>query len=443
KAVGLAATMAASGLDVCAAEGSVLPFVRLLFADIGDAQSIADHLSTFAVRLARMDAMSRAAATDTLCLLDEIGSGTDPDEGAALARALLERLGERGAWAVATTHLGSLKTLAGERPEVVNASMEMDAVRLEPRYRFLVGVPGGSYGLVTARRLGLDAPVLARAEELAGEEGRSLAGLVSALTEQLAQARAEREETRRALEAAAARLAELDRLESEQEERVAERQKRRLEEIRALESQARGLLREVRREASLSASEREPERLRALGEKVREIERAGDQVREAMKPRDPELAPESLAAGAKVLHKGLGIVARIVEPPDADGTVVLARGAWRIRSQVSELRRATAESGENEGKREPVVSVEADTDNAAWEVDVRGFAVEEAVDAVDRALDRAVLAGHRELRVIHGVGKGVLREVLARHLRGHPQVAREHLGQVGEGGRGVTVAELR
>lgn len=443
KAVGLAFTMAACGLDVCAAEGSVIPFVTGLFADIGDAQSIADHLSTFAGRLGRMDAMARAASPETLCLLDEIGSGTDPDEGAALAQALLERLGERGAWTVATTHLGSLKALAGDRPEVVNGSMEMDAVRLEPRYRLLVGIPGGSFGLVTARRLGLDPPVLARAEALAGEEGRSLAGLVSELTEELARARVEREETRRALDAAAARLAELDRLETSLEQRGAEKQKRRLEEIRALESQARGLLREVRREAERAAGEREPDRLRELGERVREVAQAGDALARTAHPPKDELPPPSLEVGASVRHAGLGVVAKIVEGPDESGTVLLARGAWRIRAAVSDLRRAETPTEEAERKRDPIVSVETDTDQASWEVDVRGMPVEEAVDAVDRALDRAVLAGHRELRVIHGIGKGVLRDALARHLRGHPQVETEHLGQVGEGGRGVTVAELR
>ncbi|HEV8481867.1 MAG TPA: Smr/MutS family protein [Candidatus Eisenbacteria bacterium] len=446
KAVGLAVTMAAAGLDVCAAEGSTLPFVRELYADIGDAQSIADQLSTFAGRLGRMDAMARAASPNVLCLLDEIGSGTDPDEGAALAQALLERLGERGAWTVATTHLGSLKAIAGERPEVVNGSMEMDAQRLEPRFRLLVGVPGGSYGLVTARRLGLDQPVLARAEALAGEEGRSLAGLVSELTEQLARARVEREETRRALDQAAARLAELDRLESEQEQRVAERQRRRLEEIRALESQARGLLREVRREAERAPAEREANRLRALGDQVREVAHTGDRLAAATRPRESDDAPTSLEPGTSVRHAGLGIVARIVEGPDAEGQVLLARGAWRIRAAVADLRRTegdAAPGGEESGpRRDPLVTVDVAND-AAWEVDVRGMPAEEAVDAVDRALDRAVLAGHRELRVIHGIGKGVLRDVLARHLRGHPQVAAEHLGHVGEGGRGVTVAELR
>jgi DNA mismatch repair protein MutS2 len=321
--------------------------------------------------------------------------------------------------------------------------MEMDAVKLEPRYRLLVGVPGGSYGLVTARRLGLDRPVLERAEALAGEEGRSLSALVTELTEELARAREEREETSKALDAAAARLAELDKKERDAEQIWMERHKRRLAEITTLESQARALLREVRREAERAAPEREASILRSLGERVREVERAGDQLREATRAAEEAPPPESLEPGAEVRHAGLGVVARIVEGPDQDGTVVLARGAWRIRCAISDLRAPGTREEQAVPRSASVVSVDADTDHASWEVDVRGMPVDEAVAAVDHALDRAVLAGHRELRVIHGVGKGVLRDAVARHLRAHPQVAGERLGQVGEGGRGVTVAEMR
>ena len=443
KAVGLAFAMAASGLDVCASEGSVVPFVREIHTDIGDAQSIAEHLSTFAARLVRMDGMARGAGPETLCLVDEIGSGTDPEEGAALAQALLERIGERGSWSVATTHLGSLKALASERAEIVNASMEMDAEKLEPRYRLLAGVPGGSYALVTARRLGLDGEVVARAESLAGEEGQSLSRLVAELTEALARARDEREETRRALDAAAARLAELDRREQDADREATERQRRRLDEVRALESQARGLLRDVRREAERAPAEREADRLRALGERVREVERAGDALARAARPREEAEPLLVVSPGMEVRHAGLGVLARVVEGPDDEGQVVLARGAWRIRCRVGDLRRASADAGEAAGARPvPAATVSAESEGAAWEVDVRGMPPDEAVDALDRALDRAVLAGHRELRFIHGVGKGVLAAAVAKHLRGHPQVAGQHLGFVGEGGRGVTVAEL-
>jgi DNA mismatch repair protein MutS2 len=144
----------------------------------------------------------------------------------------------------------------------------------------------------------------------------------------------------------------------------------------------------------------------------------------------------------EVRHAGLGVTARVVEGPDEDGNVVLSRGAWRITCRVGDLRRAATEAAQSGPRPAPAVIVSAETDRAGWEVDVRGMTVDEAVDALDTALDRAVLAGHRELRVIHGVGKGVLGAAVSKHLRGHPQVANQHLGYVGEGGRGVTVAEL-
>lgn len=444
KAVGLAVAMAHAGLDICAAEGSRLPFVARLFVDIGDAQSLEDHLSTFAGRLLRMDAMARGGGPEALCLLDEVGAGTDPEEGAALARALLERLAGLGAWTVATTHLGSLKGLAGERPEVVNASMEIDGERLAPLFRLRVGVPGGSYGLATARRLGLEPSVLERAERAVPDEARAVERLLAELGDALARA----EEERAALEATHAelseRLARATEREGAAEAQRRESEKRRLTELGVLEAQARALLREVRREAQKAAAERDAGALRALATQVRALEKAGDAWREAAAVEDAGPGLAEVAVGMEVRHVGLDVVGRVVEGPDAQGNVVLARGTWRITCRVADLRGPARDGPAAQPPSRPARAAGArpEAAGAGPEVDVRGLAADEAVVELDRALDRAVLAGLSELRVIHGVGRGVLRDAVVRHLTGHPQVAGQRLGGVGEGGRGVTVAQL-
>lgn len=443
KAVGLAVAMAHAGLDICAAEGSRVPLVRRLFVDIGDAQSLEDHLSTFAGRLVRMDAMAREADTQSLCLVDEIGAGTDPEEGAALGRALLERLGDRGAWVVATTHLGALKTLAAERPEVVNASMEIDGERLAPLYKLRLGVPGGSYALATARRMGLEPTVLERAESALPGEARALERLLAELGDELARAEEERAELESAHARLEARLAEAAAREKEAEGRRRDRERRRLDELGALESQARALLREVRREAEKAAGERQAESLRRLGERVRLGAAAAEAMREPSGG-DAGVPPGEVTVGMQVRHGGLDILARVVEGPDHDGNVVLARGHWRITCRLSDLRLPqegeTSAEAPRAGRAPRAVRPEAES--AGIEVDLRGMAADEALAELDRALDRAVLSGLTELRVIHGVGRGVLREAVVRHLAEHPQVSGQRMGGLGEGGRGVTVAQL-
>jgi DNA mismatch repair protein MutS2 len=446
KAVGLAIAMSHAGLDVCAGEGSRVPFVRGLHADIGDAQSLDDHLSTFAARLSRMNRMSASAGPECLCVLDEIGSGTDPEEGAALARALLEHLGDRRTWVVATTHLGALKSLGAERPEVRNASMEIDVETLTPRYRLLAGVPGRSYGVATAERLGFDAAVLGRARELMRSGATSLEALIEQLGRELAAARAERVSLARALAEAERRSIAWTEEESRERERWRWRENRRLEELAALEGQARALLRAAHREAERAAEERDRDALQRLRGDARvlaaEVDAARRQSREAAhRPLDPA----AVTPGITVFHPGLEASAQVVEGPTAEGTVVLARGSLRITARLSDLRAAApaapVDSGASRSLRMPSFSA-PERDEGSLEIDVRGRPPDEAIDEVDRALDRAVLAGQRELRVIHGIGKGVLRSAIVRHLAGHPQVRAHRLGAHGEGGRGATVVEL-
>lgn len=443
KAVGLAVVMALAGLDVCAAEGAVLPAVRRVLTDVGDQQSLADDLSTFAARLRRMDEMARAASPEALCLADEMGSGTDPEEGTALGRALLEHLGERGAWTVATTHLGGLKVLAAERQQIVNASLAIDAVELRPLYALEVGVPGASYGLATARRLGLAEPVLARAEASLSDGALGLERLIAELGEELRWTKEQRERLLAEERAWLARRAEEDAAARAEQSGHEEKARRRLDELRVLEGRARELVRQAEREWRRAGEASAASQALGLRGSVKELEAAGDRHRAEAAAADASFEPVGeLGVGTRVRHRGLGIEMRVVEGPRADGTVVLSRGAWRLTARPEDLARA-ADAGQPAGGAPvpPVHDVRAET-GAGWEVDLRGQFVEDALVALDQALDGAVLAGHREFRVIHGVGGGALRRAVAGHLEGHAQVKSHRLGGHGEGGRGVTIVEL-
>jgi DNA mismatch repair protein MutS2 len=448
KAVGLAVVMGLAGLDVCAAEGAVLPYLEHLFVDIGDAQSLEENLSTFAARLQRMDSMARIADERTICLVDELGGGTDPEEGAALGRSLLEHLAGRGSWVVATTHLGALKVLAAERSEVENASMAMDLELLRPLYRLQIGVPGGSHGLATARRLGVTEAVIEGAERLMSGDALALEALIAELGEDLRLSRERRAELDRRLEEVTAQSRKLE--EQEEEARSSQRaiERRRLDELRALEGQARELLRLLRREANRTPVERDADGLRRLGEEVKYLEKSGDRWQtETALPRTVT-PPARIGPGVEVMHATLGVVFRVIEGPRQDGTVLLAKGAWKTTAKVEDLVAAhdadrPAATGVQPGLGVVRSSQETmDDETIPWEVDLRGRFVEDALAELDRALDRAVLAGFDEFRIIHGVGRGVLQRAVAQHLSRHSQVKRHRLGVHGEGGRGVTVAEL-
>ncbi len=442
KAVGLAALLAQSGLDVPVDEGAVLPLFATVLADIGDAQSIELHLSTFAAHLGRLDAMARAASPAALFLVDEIGSGTDPAEGASLGRALLRHFARVGAWAVATTHLGSLKLLAQEEPAVTNASMALDPETLAPRFELIVGVPGGSHALAVAERLGFHPGVLAEARRELPEAARSLEALLGDVTRELAQARDARSKAEEAegRADAAARALEAERRAHAEDRKGADRE--RLLQVRALEGQVQALLREAKSEAK--SEEKSRARIQEIEAKARSLGRESDRLLAAPVPMT---RPAVLSPGVTVWVRDLGVTAKVVSAPDAEGRVMLERGAWRIQSRVDQcFAPEGADAGAAvAGTRRKATAVHGGPGDAEPEldVDVRGMDAEEALRRVDDGLDRAVVAGMHDLRIIHGVGRGILREVIARALRGHPHVADSRLGGQGEGGRGVTVVRLR
>lgn len=453
KTVGLSVALAHAALPVPAAEGSAVPEITEVIVDLGDAQSVEQGLSTFAAHLQRLGLMARAAGPTTLVLCDELGAGTDPEEGAALGRALLEHVAARGAWGVVTTHLGSLKRVAGEVDGIVNGSLEFDPVTLTPRFRFLPGVPGASHALDVAARLGFPADLLERARTLAPDETLALERLIADLQHTRAALDAERVACARA--EADARSAEATHREAAEAARqeLARLRRQLTHESEAVLAQARELWHTVQREARRAERRREDvEQVRgALGgleQRMAALQHEADAAFQAAGGTTEPAAPVEVAAGQRVRVRDLGVEAEVVSGPDAEGRVLLRRGSWSIHSHVSRLEAPEAARAAGGGTPAPAARGPAGTwqqpeEPPALEVDLRGLEMDEAVRALDQALDRATLAGFGELRIVHGIGKGVLRAVVERHLRGHPQVASQRMGLGHEGGRGATVAVLR
>lgn len=446
KALGLICTLAQSGVIPPVGDRSRLPVFTQVFADIGDEQSIVESLSTFSAHLANLEEIVEEADGESLVLIDEMGTGTDPQEGAALSRAILEELAARGALTVATSHLGALKRLDTPGSGVVNASLQFDPDRIEPTYQLLKGRPGRSFGLAIARRSGFPTRLLDRAEEHVPREEARMEDLLASLERKekevssqlasLSKERREADELRRRLE------------EREEDLRIRERTAtaRAREEARQLLLDARQEVEEAIREVRAAAENHrlEDEALQEVSRRARrKVEDAARRNRPGVKGRRAGEGTVELTPGDRVALEGGGSEGVVVEVRE-DRAVVEAAG---VRLQVPLVDLVFKSSGA-EARRKDAVSASA----AAWqgpdtsgevEVDLRGLRVSEIDLEVDRAIDRAVLGGMGEIRIIHGKGTGALRNRVAELLEGDRRVLDFRLGQHGEGGAGVTVVRLR
>jgi len=444
KATGLVSAMVQSGIVPPVGPGTTLPVFGSFFADIGDEQSIAASLSTFSAHLANLKELLEGADGTSLVLIDEMGTGTDPAEGAALSRAVLEVLVERGAFAVVSSHLGELKRLDGEGTGIVNASLQFDPERMEPTYQLVKGRPGRSYGLAIARRLGFPGEVLDRAEGYReGDEVRMEELLVrlerreleaeTRLTE-LANAQARAERLRDEVEARERTLREAERT---ADKRAREEARRVLLEAR---SEVEEAIAEVR-SAQAGAAELEEAATRARRRVEEAASRSAEKARAGERPRAGPL-PE-LAQGERVRVHATGAKGRIVEM--RDGRALVEVGAVRLEMPLADLE--PVEGGgatEEAARRRSVGGWSGPTGGQVrTEVDLRGLRVDELDAELFRALDQAVLEDLGELRIIHGKGTGALRQRVGELLQGDGRVKGYRMGTPEEGGAGVTVATLR
>jgi DNA mismatch repair protein MutS2 len=438
KTVGLMAAMAQSGLHLPVAEGSALPVFEGIYADIGDEQSIEQSLSTFSSHLTNIVTILGVADERSLVLLDELGAGTDPVEGSALARAILSHLLAQGITTMVATHYSELKAFAHTTPGVENASVEFDLKTLAPTFRLQIGLPGRSNAFAIAERLGLSSDIVYAARALISPEELETESLLAEIQQAHREAIAARDEAVLAQRQVQQREHQLAaRLAAVEGERAAI-----LGEARA---QARRELSEVQKEIEALRDEMaERQRLSTLGEEwlAEARARVSEQEKEVA-PLPPPLLPEQtvepgeVAVGDTVWVAGLDAIGEVMAL-DGD-TAEVQVGSFGVRVESSNLeRRAQPESVEPETRRAP----SGFHPSPGVELDLRGHRVEEILPRLDKYLDDAFLAGMPFVRIIHGKGTGALRQAVREQLQGHPLVKSHRPGEEGEGGSGVTVAYL-
>ena len=444
KVVGLMAAMAQSGLHIPAESDSRMGIFTQIFADIGDEQSVEQSLSTFSGHMKNIVEIVEQADSRSLVLLDELGAGTDPSEGAALAMGILTELHERGCRTISTTHYGALKTFAYEMPRVRNASVEFDPETLRPTYRLLIGIPGKSNAFTIAGRLGLSERVLQRANSFVTEREMQVADLIENLGE-----------TRREIEMEKHLIA-TRRQAVEQQNKALEEKAQRLDEdyedlMELAKEEARELVRTAKREAdqlieelkeALKKDTKQQQDIEKARQGFRRISGKMDQNRQ-VKRLGSELTADQIQLGQTVQMPKNKLKGQVLELPNANGEVLVQAGIMRVMVPLSELRLAKEEkkippkysTGTNIGFQK--------AEGMRSEIDLRGMLVEEGTVALDKYLDDAVLSSISQVYVIHGKGTGALRTGIQDFLKGHPHVRRFRLGAYGEGDSGVTVVELK
>jgi DNA mismatch repair protein MutS2 len=432
KTTGLLTIMAACGLQIPVAPGSRVPIVRRVFADIGDEQSIAQSLSTFSSHLRNVVATLADAQRGDIALLDEIGAGTDPDEGAALAMAVLETLLERGVLVAATTHYPELKAFALSTPGVRNASMEFDAETLRPTFRLHIGLPGASNAFAIAERLGLERAVLDRADAHLSELHRSLERTLR---------EAERHRTELAATLEEARIAAADAGEATAD---AEREAARIRDeaeraLRRARAEADELILQARRALRQAEEARDRAAKRNLVDEARAALAEAESARAAAAPAREDARPAvPIAVGAPVLIEGVAEPGTLLAI-DERGIADVAAGSLRLRVPAAQLRPAPELLAPLRSDR-PVVRGSAAS--VPLQLDLRGARAEEALAVLDRYLNDAAVAGVERLRIVHGKGTGALRAAVRAALAQHPLVREQEPAGASEGGDGATIVRL-
>lgn len=456
KTAGLLHLMAQAGYHVPAEPGAYFTVVNNVYADIGDEQSIEQSLSTFSSHMSNIVRIQRAATERDLVLLDELGAGTDPQEGAALARAIVSDLVGRRVPLIATTHYSELKAYAYETPGVRNASVEFDVATLRPTYRLRIGVPGRSNAIAIAERLGLDPTILATARAQIDPNERRIEDLLAAIDTERARASAAREAAGRVEAEARVRLAHVEQriafIEEEREELLG----RARAEAALLLEDARARVR--RAEATIGA----PAATRAVvHQAARELQVAAREVvsmtnaQAGAVGRSSTLAERPLKVGDRVEVRRLNAAGTITAPPDGGGQVEVQLGTMRLRihlRDVSPITRGEADALHPSGatpapipevRPKPVITRGAGTQaQVGLEIDVRGERADDACDRVDRYLNDAYLGSLPWVRVIHGKGTGALRQAIRDMLIASPMVQRFEPAGPRDGGEGATIVHL-
>ncbi len=451
KTIGLFSIMAAAGLHIPANENSRAAVFKKFFADIGDEQSIEQSLSTFSSHMVKIVNIINEVDDTSLALFDELGAGTDPTEGAALAISVLEHLRAFGAATVATTHYSELKIFALTTDGVENASCEFDVESLQPTYKLLIGVPGKSNAFAISRRLGLSEAVIARANEILSDEDIKFEDVITDLEQNRAEAQSEMEYAKRMKN----ELADLKRDIETERKKLKDSKARILEDARR---EAKILIMEAKEEANRII--KDLERMRIEG-KAADISEKAKKSREKLKKREESIdkamkkssqprksfrePPKNLKPGETVRLLDMDQTATVLKAPDNKGMVRVQAGIMKTDVHISNLERVTDNSAKEVTERyvKSTGAYASKTKNVSTEIDVRGQTLEEAIMNVEKFIDDCYLAGISPVTIIHGKGTGVLRQGIGDMLKRSKYVKSQRMGRYGEGEMGVTIVELK
>lgn len=458
KTIGLMSIMAACGMMLPVADNSKVAIFRNVFADIGDEQSIEQSLSTFSSHMTNIVDIMAKAGRGTLVLIDELGAGTDPVEGAALAMAILEKLHEQGATIAATTHYAELKAYALESPNIENGCCEFDVNTLSPTYRLLIGVPGRSNAFAISERLGISSEVVDRARDLVSAENTRFEDVVEKLEESRAQMESEHQ---KALE-----LSAEARLEKENAQKMKDDIERlKNEEVEKARNEAMRIVERARREAAYFLDD--IEKMKKEQKKAQDLSKLSADAKLMIKRHEGSLdditnpiialamdedyvLPRDLVVGDTVVIADIGTTATVTALPDKKGMVEVTSGIMKSRVELSKLRLVENPKKKQSGNKKAASgrgvnrSLSSRSDmKVETSVDLRGMASDEAIMTLDHFIDLQVRVGIGEFTVIHGKGTGVLRKAVKQYLGRHPQVKEFRLGTFGEGEDGVTIVKLK
>lgn len=454
KTIGLLTLMAMCGLMIPVADESRVSIFTHVLADIGDEQSIEQSLSTFSAHMTNIIDILRQADGHSLVLIDELGAGTDPVEGAALAMAILEQLHLQGAKIAATTHYAELKAYALQTPRVENGCCEFDVATLRPTYRLLIGVPGRSNAFAISERLGMESAVVDRARELVSAENTRFEDVVESLEESHQALEQEREEAR-------AQRAEAEVIRQKAEEQLKSIDQLRDREIEQARAQAMRIVEQARRESQaflmeLEKLKREKEKNQNLADLARRAKSQMKQHANAMaEVTNPVVAPvvddadyvlpRPLQVGDAVLIADLDKQATVLTLPDQNGNVEVLAGPLKTRVRLKNLRLLSSKEKKRTIPKSRTIHRPDSIAQTSVKTscDLRGKTVEEALLDLDQFLDDCVMTGLNECTIIHGKGTGALRGAVQKHLRAHPSVKSYRLGVYGEGEDGVTIVMLK
>ncbi len=450
KTVGLFCLMAQAGLHIPAAEGSTMPVFDSIFADIGDEQSIEQSLSTFSSHMTNIVRITEKVTDNSLVLFDELCSGTDPTEGAALAISILESIRQAGAKTVATTHYSELKLYALSTDGVENASCEFDVNTLSPTYRLLIGVPGKSNAFAISSRLGLPHHIIDRAKERLSEENIRFEDILTSIErnrQTTEQASLESQAMRKEIEDLKLQLErERDKIEK-QKDKIYDRAREKADKIiQRAQEETDALLEEVK--AARKAKD-ERETLRVMEELKKELglKKKKNKSPKAKAPsiKSSQVSIHSLRLGATVMLNDLGDKGSILSINEKDNTVTVQVGIMKVNSRVENLTLLEEEQNTDKRAYTPPRKTQSGirSGSVKTEVDLRGMLLEEALLEADKFLDESSMAGLHSVSIIHGKGTGTLRSGIQQMLRKHPQVKSFRLGKYGEGENGVTIVEMK